>query len=113
VDENSSSSIHEVRQLPKGGAAHDAITDVHATLDVMINMFNGITTYQEEQAFVESKYGRSSMSDDLYFSDVLMPHAEALHKDKFKDTSIKTIFEALSVVRHKILHGDIKTGDKE
>ena len=113
VDKNSSSSIYEVRQLPKDGAAHDAITDVHATLDVMINMFNGIATYQEEQVFVESKYGHNSMSDDLYFSDVLMPHAEALHKDKFKDTSVKTIFEALSVVRHKILHGDIETGDKE
>ena len=113
VDKNSSNSIHEVRQLPKDGAAHDAITDVHATLDVMINMFNGITIYQEEQVFIESKYGRNSMSDDLYFSDVLMPHAESLHKEKFKDTSVKTIFESLSVARHKILHGDIKTGDKE
>ena len=113
VDKNSSNSIHEVRQLPTNGAAHDAITDVHATLDVMINMFNGITTYQEEQSFIESKYGHDSMSDDLYFSDVLMPHAEGLHKDKFKDVSVRTIFESLSVARHKILHGDIKDGDKE
>jgi hypothetical protein len=113
VDKNSSNSIHEVRQLPTTGDAHDAVTDVHATLDVMINMFNGMNVYQEEQAFIESKYGHNSMSDDLYFSDVLMPHAEKLHKDKFKDVPVKTVFESLSVARHKILHGDIKDGDKE
>jgi DNA polymerase III epsilon subunit-like protein len=56
--------------------AHDAITDVHMTADVLINMFNGISTYIGRQSVVSSGYHEKGVGDDLYLSEVLIPHVE-------------------------------------
>jgi len=56
--------------------AHHAITDVHMTADVLINMFNGISTYIGRQSVISSGYHEKGVGDDLYLSEILIPHVE-------------------------------------
>jgi DNA polymerase III epsilon subunit-like protein len=64
------------RTLPSDLDAHNAIADVHMTADVLINMFNGISTYIGRQSVISSGYHEKGVGDDLYLSEVLIPHVE-------------------------------------
>jgi hypothetical protein len=95
----------------KVGKSHDARADVDATLNVMMNMFNGLNVYKNSQTVHTSQYESNLMDDDLYFKEVLLPEVKRLHATKYPDESVEELFETFATLRHQILKGEIE-GDK-
>lgn len=94
------------------GKSHDAKSDVDATLNVLMNMFNGIDLYINSQTVHSSKYESNLMDDDLYFKEVLLPKVKELHETKYPDDSVEELFTAFAELRHKVLKGEV-AGDKK
>lgn len=95
------------RTLPSDLPAHNAVADVHMTADVLINMFNGVSTYIGRQSVVSSGYHEKGVGDDLYLSEVLIPHVEKWETEgKLGEMSKMAATEALIKIRHRILKGD-------
>lgn len=87
--------------------AHNAIADVHATLDLMINMFNGISTFQQSQMSEKSDYEENKMFDNIYQRDILPKFIRDSRKEgRFKDMTPDNAFWDLNTIRHRILRGD-------
>lgn len=86
--------------------SHDAFYDVEATLDVMINIFNGIPIFLEEQKFKKSEFTTDYIGDDLYLNEVLVPYAKSLTDI---DAPLESIIAACEKIRYKILSGQIQT----
>lgn len=85
--------------------AHDAAADVAFTLDILINMFNGIPLFRNEQRLVRDGNVSETLSDDIYWRSLLLPYVEKI-QNSFTASKEK-IFESCSSIRHKILQGTI------
>lgn len=82
--------------------SHDASYDVDATVDVMINIFNGIPIFLEEQKFKKSEFSADYIGDDLYLNEVLVPYAKSLTGI---NASLESIITSCEQIRYKILSG--------
>lgn len=84
------------------GSAHSASSDVNSTLNVLLNMFNGIPIFRDEQKFVSSNYTETFTPENLFIKDYLIPYVES-QVDKFK-VSKEDIYVACVNARHSILN---------
>ena len=92
----------------KVGKSHDAKSDVDATLNVLMNMFNGIPAYKATYSIRPSSYGRKTMHEDIYQRDVLIPFVKNLKNTKYKTSTVEDLFTVFYTLRHRVLRGDIE-----
>jgi hypothetical protein len=85
--ETVSSAINKVLTV---GPAHDAESDVNATMNILVNIFNGLPIYKQEHKRIRSEYEEAYMGDDLYLN-LLKDYAEE-HHEEF-ETSVEELYK--------------------
>jgi hypothetical protein len=93
----------------KGGDAHSAASDVNSTLNILLNMFNGIPVFRDEQKFIGSNYTEKFTPEDLFIKDYLIPYVES-QIGKF-NASKEDIYDACVNARYSILNKYSISGD--
>ena len=88
-------------------SAHNAIADVHMTLDVLMNMFNGIPTFIGRQSLISGQYDEKGVGNDFYIGKVLIPYVKDVKtKGLYPDVTESELLSAFIKIRHRILSGD-------
>lgn len=100
--ETVSSAINKVLTV---GPAHDAESDVNATMNILVNIFNGLPIYKQEHKRIRSEYEKTFMGDDLYLN-LLKNYAEE-HHEEF-ETSVEELYKFSLNTRWDILNGRMK-----
>lgn len=93
----------------KGGDAHSAASDINSTLNILLNMFNGIPVFRDEQKFIGSNYTEKFTPEDLFIKDYLIPYVES-QVEKF-NVSKEDIYDACVDARYSILNKYSISGD--